>query len=311
VTETVAHTANLENKKRLDKLRLAWSDGSSREPQDHHKVLEDLKPHDGIKALSIINYGGSTFPTWINTFQHMVELILFDCNKLEKLPPLWLLPALQVLHIFGMKNLHCFCDGNPSFTFKKLKLLTLERMPNLETWWDINATQGQDIIFAEVEELRIVCENLTALPRAPEITESLGGVNTVFRSAFPALKRLYLKDLATFQRWEGVEGTPREQITTFPWINMFAIIDCPELITLPEAPKLNTLRIEGGSQKIFPHSARYITSVSRLFLSIVVDGETPLPTDHSLIKLVDDKEKWRHESPAPRSMHLYGCEFWY
>jgi hypothetical protein len=35
VTESDAQTANLENKKRLAKLRLAWSDGSSREPQDH------------------------------------------------------------------------------------------------------------------------------------------------------------------------------------------------------------------------------------------------------------------------------------
>jgi hypothetical protein len=312
VTESDAQTANLENKKRLDKLRLAWSYGSSKEPQHHHKVLEGLKLHNGIKALCIINYGGSTYPTWINTLQHMVELVLFDCNKLEKLPPLWRLPALQVVRIDGMKNLRCFCDGDPPFTFNKLKFLTLERMPILETWWDINATQGQDNIFSEVEELRIVgCKKLTALPRAPAITESLGGVNTVFRSAFPALKALYLQNLASFQRWDGVEGTPTEKTTTFPWVDDLSIINCPELTTLPEAPKLNVLQIDGCSQKIFLHAARYITSVSTLDLSIIVDGGTPLPTDHSLIKLVDDKEKWRHESPAPRIMYLDGCEFWF
>jgi hypothetical protein len=79
--------------------------------ENHKIILEDLKPHNGIKALCIINYGGRTYPTWINTLQHMVELVLFDCNKLEKLPPLWRLPALQVLRILGMKNLCCFCDG--------------------------------------------------------------------------------------------------------------------------------------------------------------------------------------------------------
>jgi hypothetical protein len=146
-------------------------------------------------------------------------------------------------------------------------------MPILEKWWDKNATQGQDPIFSEVEHMAIVdCEKLTALPRAPAITESLGGVNTVFRSAFPALKTLHLQKLATFQRWEAVEveGTPREQITTFPWIETLAIINCPELTTLPEAPKLNTLSI-GGSKKISPHAASYITSVSTWKLSIIAD----------------------------------------
>ncbi|GJN36309.1 hypothetical protein PR202_gb25156 [Eleusine coracana subsp. coracana] len=155
VTETDAQEANLQNKKSLTELKLQWRDPSSREPQHHHKVLEGLEAHGGIKVLKIFFYGGSTYPTWISTLQYVVELTLSDCSKIEKLPPLWQLPALQVLRMAGMENLHCLCSGDPPFTFKKLKDLSLRMMPNLETWWDINEAQGQESIFPELEDLTI------------------------------------------------------------------------------------------------------------------------------------------------------------
>jgi hypothetical protein len=134
VTETEARAANLGNKKRLIELSFAWTDPPNREPQRHHEVLEGLKPHDVIKVLRISSYGGSTWPTWMNTLQHLVKLEMFGCNEIDKLPPLWQLPALQVLYMSRMPNLQCLCCGDPPFTFKKLKGLRLFQMPNFDSW---------------------------------------------------------------------------------------------------------------------------------------------------------------------------------
>ncbi|TVU04415.1 hypothetical protein EJB05_50019, partial [Eragrostis curvula] len=304
VTESEAKAATLGDKERLTELILRWT--TNRAAQHHDKVLEGLKPNHRIKVLRIDSYGGSTFLTWINTLQHMVELVLSNCNKLEKLPPLWRLPALRVLYMSGMENLHCLCEGDPPFIFEKLKELSLYELPNLKMWWDLNKVQGQDPMFPEVEKLSIVdCKELTALPRASVITESSGGVSTMWLSAFPALKELELYGLPTF-RFEAAEGTVEEQIT-FPLLEKLIIKGCAELTTLPEAPKLSVLEAIGISQQILLHAARYIPSLSTLELS-VDDGETALPEDHSLLKLMDDKEKWNKKSSL-RVIYLSMCNF--
>uniref|UniRef100_K3ZQ21 Uncharacterized protein n=1 Tax=Setaria italica TaxID=4555 RepID=K3ZQ21_SETIT len=283
VTGADAQAAGLGNKKKLTQLELCWTDSDQEAQNNNHKeVVEGLKPHDGLKALRINHYGSTTFPTWMNTLKGMVELTLFRCKKLEELPALWELSALQILHLKGLESLHCLCSGGTTpITFPKLNVLILLEMAKFEAWREAHEVQGEEPIFPKVEELVIKeCTSLTALPKAASvITELSGRVDTKCRSAFPALRKMKLYKLTVFERWEAGEGISGEEVT-FPLLENLSIHDCPRLTDLPEAPKLSELSISKGhgQQQISLEAAsRCIPSLSRLTLTVSPDDtETTL-----------------------------------
>ncbi|KAK1670365.1 hypothetical protein QYE76_058524 [Lolium multiflorum] len=98
VTEEAAKAANIEKKEELRELKLKWTVGC----EDDARVLEGLKPHDGLQAVRIESYGGTTFPTWMCMLRNVVEIHLSGCMKLQ-----WLFS----------------CDT--SFSFPNLKEFTL------------------------------------------------------------------------------------------------------------------------------------------------------------------------------------------
>uniref|UniRef100_A0A0D9W1D7 NB-ARC domain-containing protein n=1 Tax=Leersia perrieri TaxID=77586 RepID=A0A0D9W1D7_9ORYZ len=315
VTKADAKAASLEKKEKLTELNLIWTDHSNEAHNNHNEVLESLMPHEGLKVLGIYSCGSSTCPSWMNKLRDMVELRLDGCRNLEKLPPLWHLPALQVLRLKGLDGLNCLfnSDTPKPFTFRQLKKLIIYDMEIFDTWWDINEVQGEEPIFPLVEMLTLDgCARLTALPKASNaFSESCGRVGTVCRSAFPALKTMALYNLDIFQRWEEVDGTPREEVI-FPQPDSLAIHSCPELTTLPEAPKLNYLDIyKGGEQIELQAASRYITSLSTLRLcSRSNDTETTLVVKQNSSELAHEKEKWNHKSPL-ELMHLRGCNLYF
>ncbi|VAH86149.1 unnamed protein product [Triticum turgidum subsp. durum] len=207
VTEEDAKAANIGNKKELRGLTLKWSVGCA----DDARVLKSLKPHDGLPGVRIESYGGTTFPTWMAMSRNMVEIQLFQCEKLQ-----WL---------FG-------CDT--TFTFPNMKELTLQDLHCLDRWWETsNEVQGQEIMFPRLEKLSIVsCAKLTALPDTTLLGEPHG---TMARSAFPALKELYLDFLDNFWKWEATEGTQRGHMV-FPKLEKLTIMNCSILTALREAP---------------------------------------------------------------------------
>ncbi|KAG2632052.1 hypothetical protein PVAP13_2NG060546 [Panicum virgatum] len=108
----VAQAASLANKKKLTELELVWTDSDQEALNNNHEeVVEGLKPHDGLKVLRIYSCGRSTLPTWINILNGMMELKLSGCKKLEKLPALWQLPVLEILHLVELESLHCLCSS--------------------------------------------------------------------------------------------------------------------------------------------------------------------------------------------------------
>jgi len=186
----------------------------------------------------------------------MVEFTLCSCEKLEKLPALWQLPVLEILHLVELESLHCLCSGATTpVTFQKLKVLTLIRMHKLVAWLDAAVIQGEGLIFPEVEELVIrMCGKLIALPKAASVTtESSGGVDTKCRSAFPALRNMTLIDLNMFNRWEAVEGTLGEGVT-FPRLEELCIWNCASLSALPKGSLL-VKQSFGGAETVCPRSA--------------------------------------------------------
>ncbi|KAK1670364.1 hypothetical protein QYE76_058523 [Lolium multiflorum] len=206
VTEEAAIAANIGKKEELRELKLKWSVGC----EDDARVLEGLKPHDGLQAVRIESYGGTTFPTWMSMMRNVGEIHLSGCSKLQ-----WLFSC------------------NTSFSFPNLKEFTLRDLESLERWWELShQEQGKEVIFPLLEKLSIKgCPKLTALPEATLLGESYG---TLARSAFPELKELCLDDLGSFERWEAIEGNQSGYII-FPWLEKLEISRCGVLTAFPDA----------------------------------------------------------------------------
>ncbi|KAF8727005.1 hypothetical protein HU200_019499 [Digitaria exilis] len=329
VKEADAKAAKLGNKKKVARLTLRWTD-SDKEPQNSDKeVLEGLEPHDELKVLRIYSYSGGTCPTWMDKLKVIVEIELCACKKLEKLPAVWQLPALKVLRLLGLPNFETWWGTSevqgqkptfpvlekllireckslaalPKATFPELREMSLRDLDMFERWEAGEETLEEQVVFPQLEKLSIwSCKSLPALPKASVINPPFGGVDTECRSAFPALKELILTDLKTLKRWEAGEGTPREEVT-FHWLDKLTIRSCPELTTLPEAPKLSVFEVKGASRKLLslPAASRYIASLFNLELSTKTESVAELSSS----ELVHGKEKWG-KYPLT-SMTLYGC----
>ncbi|KAB1213092.1 putative disease resistance RPP13-like protein 1 [Morella rubra] len=94
-----AWEANLSGKCNLSGLVLEWS-GENGEPQDRGKdleVLNMLQPHESLKELTLRNYSGTEFPTWLRraSFPNMVLLRIENCKWCPSLPPVGQLPSLN------------------------------------------------------------------------------------------------------------------------------------------------------------------------------------------------------------------------
>ncbi|VAH12157.1 unnamed protein product [Triticum turgidum subsp. durum] len=307
VKKAEAKVANLGNKKNLRELTLRWTEvGES-------KVLDKFEPHAGLQVLKIYKYGGKC----MGMLQSMVEIHLSRCERLQFL----------------------FSCGT-SFTFPKLKVLTLEHLLDFDRWWETNERQEEQIIFPLLEKLfirhcgklialpeapllgepsregnRLVCtpfsllENLfiwycgklVPLREAPLMHESCSGGYRLVQSAFPALKVLALEDLESFQRWDaGVEGEP----ILFPQLETLSVQKCPKLVDLPKAPKLSVLEIEDGKQVLFHFVGRYLSSLTKLTMNLEYT-ETSSEAECTSIVLMDSKEKWNQKSPI--TAVVLGC----
>jgi hypothetical protein len=249
---------------------LKWSVGC----EDDAKVLKALKPHDGLQAVRIESYGGANFSAWMSMSRNMVEIHLHYCKKLQWLfsydtsfifPNLkeftlgdleclerwWelsneelgkevLFPQLEKLSIVGYPKLKALPEATllgesygtmARSAFPALKELELKTLQSSKSWEAVEGTQGH-IVFPMLEELVIEkCAVLIALPEVALLGESYG---TMARSAFPALKKLELINLQSFESWEAVEGIQRGHIV-FTKLEELTIWNCPKLKALPEA----------------------------------------------------------------------------
>ncbi|CAL4902641.1 unnamed protein product [Urochloa decumbens] len=308
VKEADAKAAKLGKKKKLAILTLRWTNSDKVAHNSDIEVLEGLEPHDRLKVLRIYSCSIDTCPTWMNKLQGIVELNLSDCKRLEKLPAIF--PLLKKLLIKGCISLAALPTASVTketfggieteyrSAFPALKEMKLVYLEMFQRWEAGEGTLEEQVIFPRLEKLSMWhCKSLAALPKASLIKPPFGGIETECRSAFPALRKLELSDLTTLERWEAGEGTPGEDLT-FPQLEELTIWSCTELTTLPEAPKLSVLEVEGTSQKIssLQAASKCIASLSSLNL-IADDEETESVAEQNSCELAYGKEEWDYKSP--------------
>lgn len=158
----------------------------------HAHVLEGLKPNSTLKVLTITDFMGCNFASWMMIenqplLVNLVKVKLINCNRCEGITPLGHLPCLKIVEISGMNNVknigvefyekHTTGCGASSKTgavitvsFMALRELTLEHMPKLEEWPDV---EHLSCVFPSLEVLRIdYCKQLRTAPHHfPSIKE--------------------------------------------------------------------------------------------------------------------------------------------
>ncbi|KAL6327401.1 hypothetical protein AAG906_019714 [Vitis piasezkii] len=105
---------NLKGRHNIEELTMEWSSDfeDSRNETNELAVIKLLQPHESLKKLVVVCYGGLTFPNWLgdHSFTKIEHLSLKSCKKLTRLPPLGRLPLLKELHIEGMDEITCIGD---------------------------------------------------------------------------------------------------------------------------------------------------------------------------------------------------------
>ncbi|CAL4986015.1 unnamed protein product [Urochloa decumbens] len=144
----------LVDKKFLKQLCLCCTDGTD-EPYYYKEdviniemTFEKLIPPRNLEDISIEDFFGRRFPTWLDIATHFPSLKylkLLNCKSCVHLPPIGQLPSLKYLRIkgatavtkIGSELLGCgvgYLRSAELVAFPKLETLVIEDMPNWEEW---------------------------------------------------------------------------------------------------------------------------------------------------------------------------------
>ncbi|KAF2293548.1 hypothetical protein GH714_002613 [Hevea brasiliensis] len=91
----------LMDNERIDSLAMGWGFQNTPDESRDRDVLDRMKPHENLKKLTMVHYGGTEFPLWVDDplFHNLVRLKLEDCKNCVTLPHLGLLSSLRNLVI--------------------------------------------------------------------------------------------------------------------------------------------------------------------------------------------------------------------
>ncbi|KAD3336375.1 hypothetical protein E3N88_31894 [Mikania micrantha] len=156
-----AKEAELQHKKGIHELDLRWSDvfDDSRNEATEYEVFEGLRPFKKLTSLSIWNYGGREFPSWVGdlSFDCLTHLKLIGCKSCTCLPALGHLPSLQKLVVERMDGLKSvgseFLGPSNGVAFPSLKVLSFSDMKGWEKWSTIHG--GKDNMFPCLQEINM------------------------------------------------------------------------------------------------------------------------------------------------------------
>ena len=190
-----ARNANISSKSNIHTLGFHWGFGFMNEGVSEEKdVLEGLQPHSNLKRLTVENFTGGNFSSWMMmesksslVLHNLVRIKLDNCSGCEQIPTLGHLPYLKVVEIIGMDHVKRIGTefygthiGAHVTIFPALRELILLSMPELEEWLEAVHLSTSFKVFPQLEVLKIVgCYSLIAVPsQFPSITKlTISGIN--------------------------------------------------------------------------------------------------------------------------------------
>ncbi|XP_057744497.1 putative disease resistance protein At3g14460 [Arachis stenosperma] len=169
-----ARSARITDKKNIDKLQLEWSssDDMVSNTEKERDILHSLQPHNGLKALTITGYKGTTFPKWVGnrSYNNMTRVSLVSCTNCCMLPSLGQLPSLKSLRIQGFDQLRSIGmefyqneDDHSSLhiaPFPSLETLEFSDMPSWEVWHLSNSETFPQLRKLEITDCPMLKEDM-------------------------------------------------------------------------------------------------------------------------------------------------------
>ncbi|XP_020583441.1 disease resistance protein RGA2-like [Phalaenopsis equestris] len=287
-----ARNAKLFEKRKLKDLFLNWGNtvdewnpdmgvGSRRNIVNSDldvNVLENLKPYENLKRLSIVSYKGESSAEWMynaDLISNLEYISLNGCAKWETLPPFGQFPHLKSLYLCNMpkaKRLDYKFHGNDKVSvFPSLEVLNMEGLQALEDWFDGAGAAAYDHFFPCLTELFLHnCPNLQELPYLP-----------------PKLKKMKIQNIGWKAALNCKQGSNSccGNSKSIP-LESLEVLSCPNITTLLQVDvrleALRKLRIEGCPYLISLGGLQQVDSgieKFQLILSeVVIDDSSMLPT---------------------------------
>nr|KJB20835.1 hypothetical protein B456_003G167600 [Gossypium raimondii]KJB20836.1 hypothetical protein B456_003G167600 [Gossypium raimondii] len=240
--EQEAKGANLHRKEKLFKVIFDFGrcdSGSS--DYNSEEVMEGLQPHSKLQSLTVSDYRGESFPSWMlrpvgdsNTdlflLNNLMELKFFCCMNCESLPPLGQLHNLQYLELRKLTKVkrmgnEFYCnesvDGMNKVikVFPALKKFTLSGMESLEEWTGMAETKM--IMFPCLERLEIErCPLLKSVPLTGQCS---------------SLEKLHIVGC-------GKLSKIGDGLSTSTCLKELDLDDCPDLSSIPNLEGFSSLQ---------------------------------------------------------------------
>ncbi|KAL5730318.1 hypothetical protein ACHQM5_003154 [Ranunculus cassubicifolius] len=306
---------NLKEKRRLESVKFFWNDQEGDEEVSKERsvdVLENLKLHTDVRRLEIEGYMGSKFASWMMKplFPKLVEVSVVKCRNVENFPPFSELPLLRDLFLKDMVALKSI-EGRGGNGFLFLKKLTLEDLPNLESFGLEGNSKALSSLPSLVDLTIFGCPRLEYMPLLPSV-ERLE-VNCCGEKLVQSL--LMLPSLK--------KTAPTSSLTRLKYLE---IKECGDLISLPE----NWLRVLISLEELVIENCSNLVSLedegfadSELVLTSLTIRELPklvsLPQwIQNLTKLLTlyirgcegliDEPHWIWELTSLRYLQIVGCQ---
>ncbi|KAK8469876.1 hypothetical protein PHAVU_004G008981, partial [Phaseolus vulgaris] len=312
--------ANLKDK-RLVELELDWkSDHIPDDPKKEKEVFQNLQPSNHLEDLSIRNYSGTEFPSWVfdNSLSNLKFLRLEDCKYCLCLPPLGLLSSLKTLDILGLDGIVSigaeFYGSNSSFA--SLESL---RFTNMKEWeeWECKTTSFprlEELYVGDCPKLKgtkvVVSDELRISGNSMDTSHTDGGTDslTIFPlHFFPKIRTLLLIDCQNLRRISQEYAHnhlrnlyiyncpelksflfPKPMQILFPSLTKLEITKCPEVELFPD----------GG----LPLNVRYMTLSCLKLIASLRNNLDPNTSLQSLTIEQLEVECFPDEVLLPRSL---------
>ncbi|MCD9639777.1 hypothetical protein HAX54_024498 [Datura stramonium] len=236
-----ARRANLSAKVNIHNLELHWS--TRTQEFNDTDILEGLKPHTHLKGLTMRNFEGSKFPSWMVTSEHsmllwnLVKIRLDNCNKCKQIPTLGQLTNLKIVLIpklhnvkwigedfYGSTNHGDNTNESAPIAFPALQEFTLSGMSTLIGW--SHAILSFANVFPQLD--RFVVEDCPELANLPDFKslQSLRAVNHFH--VIPGIFNLQSLQKMSITGCDKLSTLPvgLEACTSLEWLN---IQFCPVL----------------------------------------------------------------------------------